>query len=453
LGSHEELKARVCAAIDSQRERILAVADDILRHAELGYKEHRTAGVVAQAFTQLGLSHETGLALTGVKAWLPGGQAGPTVAIMGELDALPVPGHPYYNPETGAAHACGHFAQLGMMLAAAVGFVEAGVAPELAGRLVFFAVPAEESVEVEWRLQLREEGKIEFLGGKQELIRLGAFDDVDIAMLTHSSGRPETRKLALGGTNNGHLIKQAQFIGKQVHAGATPHLGVNALKAAMLALAGIDAQRETFLDDDSVRVHPIITKGGDVVNAVPADVRLETFVRGRRIEAIDDANRKVDRALRAGALAMGARVHLTTMPGYLPVIHDESFAEVYRENAVALVGADQVAQEGHRGSTSDSGDLSHVLPVIHATTGGCTGATHSADFLITDYELGIINPAKAMAMTAIDLLADGASLARACLADYRPRMTKDEYLAYMRKMHYTEEFGELDTPGLEKPLA
>jgi amidohydrolase len=453
LSSHDELKARVCAAIDAHRERVLALADDILRHAELGYKEHRTAGVVARAFAELGLSYQTGLALTGVKASLPGGGAGPTVAIMGELDALPVPGHPFYNPETGAAHACGHFAQLGMMLATAVGFVEAGLAPELAGRLVFFAVPAEESVEVEWRLQLRQEGQIEFLGGKQELIKLGAFDDVDIAMLTHSSGRPETRKLALGGTNNGHLIKQARFIGKQVHAGATPYLGVNALKAATLALTAIDAQRETFRDDDSVRVHPIITKGGDVVNAVPADVRLETFVRGKRIEAIEDANRKVDRALRAGALALGARVEVTTMPGYLPVVHDEQFAEVFRENAVALVGRDQVAQEGHRGSTSDSGDVSHILPVIHATTGGGTGATHSADFVITDYELGIINPAKAMAMTAIDLLADGAARARSCLADYRPRMTRDEYLAYMRKMHYTEQFGELDTPGMEQPRA
>src|SRR5829696_1516184 len=192
-----ELKARVCEAIDRHRDRIAQLTGDILQHPELGYKEHRTADLVARTFRELGLPHETGLALTGVKASLPSGSGGPSVSVMGELDALPVPGHPHYDPTTGAAHACGHHAQIGMMLATAIGFVEAGVMPDLDGRMVFMAVPAEESVEVEWRLGLRDEGKIEFLGGKQELIKLGAFDDVDVAMIVHSSGRPETRKLAL----------------------------------------------------------------------------------------------------------------------------------------------------------------------------------------------------------------------------------------------------------------
>jgi metal-dependent amidase/aminoacylase/carboxypeptidase family protein len=236
------------------------------------------------------------------------------------------------------------------------------------------------------------------------------------------------------------VIKQIQYTGKAVHAAASPHLGVNALQAAMLGLAGIDAQRPTFRDDDTVRVHPIITKGGDVVNAVPGDVRMETFVRGKRIEAIEDANLKVDRALKAGAWAMGARVRITTLPGYLPMINDPAIGEVFRENAAALVGADQVAQEGHKASTSDTGDLSHVLCVAHPSTGGGTGATHSADFVITDYELGVLNPAKAMAASAVDLLADGAARARGILSEYRPRLTKEAYLAFLRKMAYVEEF-------------
>ena len=91
-------------------------------------------------------------------------------------------------------------------------------------------------------------------------------------------------------------------------------MGINALNAATLALTAIHYNRETFRDPDTVRVHPIITKGGEAISAVPAEVRMETFVRGRTVEAIVDANRKVDRALKAGALAVGANVNIQTIP-------------------------------------------------------------------------------------------------------------------------------------------
>ena len=111
--------------------------------------------------------------------------------------------------------------------------------------------------------------------------------------------------IGMGGTNNGLVAKRIQFLGRGAHAGGAPHLGINALNAASLAMAAINANRETFRDDDTVRVHPIITKGGEAVSAVPADVRMETFVRGKTLEAITDANIKVDRALKAGAMAVG----------------------------------------------------------------------------------------------------------------------------------------------------
>ena len=100
-------------------------------------------------------------------------------------------------------------------------------------------------------------------------------------------------------TYNGCVVKFVRFIGKSAHAGGAPHNGINALKAAMLALQAIDAQRETFRDEDHIRVHPIITRGGDAVSAIPADVRLETFVRGSSLKAIQDADAKIDRCLRA----------------------------------------------------------------------------------------------------------------------------------------------------------
>src|SRR5205814_6066616 len=185
------------------------------------------------------------------------GKAGPPVAILGALDSLLWWEHPDRDVRTGAVHACGHNAQIAMMLGAGLGLRE--VAPELAGRVALIAVPAEEYVELEERLAFREQGQLEFLGGKAEMVRLGAFDDVDVAMMVHTTSRAEDGDIAVGGTNNGMVAKFVRFLGRTSHAGGAPEQGINSLSAARVALAGIDAVRETFKDDDHVRVHPIIT--------------------------------------------------------------------------------------------------------------------------------------------------------------------------------------------------
>jgi metal-dependent amidase/aminoacylase/carboxypeptidase family protein len=313
---------------------------------------------------------------------------------------------------------------------------------ELAGRVALFAVPAEEYVQLERRLALRAEGAIEFLGGKAELLRLGAFDDVDLAMMTHTTSVPEERSFAVGGTNNGVVAKLVRYRGRAAHAGRAPHAGINALNAAHVALAALHAQRETYRDEDHVRVHPIITRGGEVVNVVPADVRLELFVRGATLEAIRDANGKVDRALRAGALAIGAGLEVTTLPGYLPLRNDPLLLELFRRNAERLVGPAEVTTAGHRGSSTDMGDLSQVLPVIHPYAGGASGEGHGADYRIADPERAIVNPAKAMALTVVDLLADGAAEARRVLAAARPPLTRAGYLQFVRQLFQTWEYHE-----------
>src|SRR5439155_23491500 len=122
------------------------------------------------------------------------------------------------------------------------------------------------------------------------------------------------------------------------HAAGAPQLGINALSAAMIALNAIHAQRESFYDRDTVRIHPIITKGGDAVSVVPAEVTMETFVRGGSLEAIIDANLKVDRCLRAGAMAMGAEVEINTIPGYLPQRNNRHMGEIFGGNVEALFG-------------------------------------------------------------------------------------------------------------------
>src|SRR6266705_964215 len=309
----DELKHRVYQAIDQRGEEIIGLGEQIRRHPELGFKEVETARLVEETLKKLGLAPRAGLALTGVRADAEGrAGAGPTFAVLGELDALVVTGHPEADPQTGAAHACGHNAQIAAMLGAAMGLVDVRALDRLAGRVAFFAVPAEEYGDIEWRVGQARQGRLEFLGGKPELLRLGHFDDVDLAMMIHATSRPEDGKAGVPGSNNGCIVKTVRYIGRAAHAGGAPHMGVNALYAAQIGLMAINAIRETFKDEDTIRVHPIITHGGSQVNVIPGEVRIETYVRGRTVEAILDANRRVDRALRAGALASGASPALSS---------------------------------------------------------------------------------------------------------------------------------------------
>src|SRR3954451_5327601 len=149
LGGEAALKAALAETLDHAANDLIGFGDDVFAHPELGFREERSATRVAESLRQLGLQPEEGLALTGVKARLKGARPGPTVCVMGELDALPVPGHPGADPASGVVHACGHNAQITHLLGVARALVETGAATRLAGDVVFFAVPAEEYVDLE----------------------------------------------------------------------------------------------------------------------------------------------------------------------------------------------------------------------------------------------------------------------------------------------------------------
>ena len=445
MPSREELKLRAFQEIDARADEIVALAKTILDNPEPGFREAKTSHLVAAKFSEMGVPFRAGLALTGVRGELVGGSAGPALAILGELDSLIVNEHPMADSTTGAAHACGHHCQIAMLMGAAMALGQPDVLSALSGRLIFMAVPAEEYIEIEYRDNLRREGKIEFLGGKPELIKLGEFDDVDMAMMLHTTSVPEEKQLCISGTNNGTVAKRIEFIGRGAHAGGSPHLGINALNAATLALSAIHYNRETFRDSDTVRVHPIITRGGDAVSAVPADVRMETFVRGRTIEAIMDANKKTDRALKAGALAVGASVKIQTIPGYMPLTQNKAMGDIFRANSVNLVGEENVGHVAHRTGSTDMGDVSQIMPAIHPYVGGATGLGHGADYVVEDYNLAVVTGTKALASTAIDLLADGANNAGGIISGQRAEMTRDQYLAFMRQLASEETFRGTDT--------
>jgi amidohydrolase len=437
----ESLKQDVCETIDSARDRIVEIGEAIMDAPELGFKEYRTADRVKETLDGLGLEFEEGLALTGVKAVLRGGKPGPTVSLMGELDALQVPGHPRADPETGAAHACGHNAQIAGLMGAAIGLSRSGIAQELAGNVVFFAVPAEEYVEIDYRIGLVKSGQTSFLTGKQELVQLGQFDDIDMAIMIHSTS-PEVSEgsMGLSPSSNGFLAKNIKFIGKASHAGGSPQRGINALYAAQLALSAINAQRETFADEDCVRVHPIITKGGDLVNIIPAEVTMETYVRAKRADAILDASHKVDRSLKGAAMAMGCQVVIETVPGNLPLRNDAVLSEVFKDNAGSLFGIEQYRDYGHGGGSTDAGDLSQIMPVLHPVMTGGSGTHHQTDWCISDHDAGYVAPAKTLAMMALDLLAGEGARAPDVLERFQPAMSKQEYLDRQQAVFHTELF-------------
>lgn len=425
----QELKNAVCAKIDEHTQELIDLAVAIESNPELGYKESKTSALVAGFLKNLDFTCREGLAVTGVKAALKDGfVSGPNVAILGELDAVLCPDSPKADPLTGAAHACGHNLQLAAMLGAALGLKLSGIAEQLDGNVTFMAVPAEEYVEIAYRLRLREEGKVHFLGGKQELIYLGEFDNIDIAMMIHADKNRPDPSVSIGESSNGFIGKTVQYLGKEAHAAEAPDQGINALNAAMLGLMGIHALRETFKENDVIRVHPIITKGGDLVNSVPADVRMETYVRAKTMTAIDATHHKVDRALTAGGDAVGAQTIIRTLPGYLPLTCPEALNAIFIDNALQFMKPDKITRIGHFGGSTDMGDLSHIMPTIHPYTGGVTGALHARDFTAVDYYAACILPAKLMAMTAIDLLADGAAQGKQLLSDFKPLLSKDQYV-------------------------
>lgn len=429
----EELKAALCAAIEKRLEDIRAIGLSIAEEPELGYKEVKTSAKVQEAFDRLGIAYETGFGVTGVKARLAGAGHRRTVALLGELDAIVCREHPMSDPVTGAAHCCGHNVQIANLVAVAMAVKDVDAMKHLGGDLVLFAVPAEEYVEIEYRNKLREEKKIEFLGGKAQIIAEGGFDDVDMALQMHvdPATHPEGN-FQVGNTSNGFIGKLITYRGKAAHAAGAPDKGVNALNACMMGVMGVNAIRETFREEDCVRFHPIINSGGDLVNVIPDYVKMESYVRASNLPAMKDVNARINRALQAGAMALGAECDIHDLAGYLPMKPDENFRAVLRANAQKIFGAEFVTEGEHAAGSTDMGDVSHLMPVVHPWVGCVSGVLHGANYRLTDEKTAFTKTPQVLASTIVDLLWDDAAEAERICAAHKPELTKAEYLEYMR---------------------
>lgn len=409
----EEQKTRAESYLDRIADRIYGHAMTIRQTPELGFKEEKASLYVEQQMRALGLYNVRRVALTGVAADLFPPTAGEErVCVIGELDAVLTPDCPYADPATGAAHTCGHNIQIAELLGVADALKNSGVADSLNGNVTFLAVPAEEFVDLGYREGLRSEGKIRALSGKLELLEEGFFDGMSCAMMVHAQPDCPEPTCFVGCNSLGFVAKTVHFKGKAAHAGGAPWDGVNALNAAMAAMMCIHAMRETFRDSDKIRVHPIITKGGDLVNIVPADVTMETYVRGATPSAIADAAAKVDRAIRGAAYAVGAEVEICDVGSYAPLAQNERLSRLFADNARRFLPEEKIISGADMVGSTDMGDVSQYIPAIQPTCGGYRGGAHGADFLAVNQDAAILLPTKLLTGTVIDLLTDGARAAK-----------------------------------------
>ena len=425
-------KELIIKSVEKHRQLTFDAERFIWKHPQTGYTEWTANEYLIEKFEALG--YELVRADQDPKfGKIPGfytdivtGKPGPALAIMGELDALDIANHP--ESVNGMCHSCGHNAQAASMLGMAAALKEPGMLDGLCGTIRLMLVPAEEMIQLAFRSGLIKEGTISYMGGKVEFMHRGYFDGVDIAMMVHQSNAGDDTDFTCGLGNNGCMAKTITYRGKSSHAGGAPHLGINAQYAAMLGLQACNDLRETLQEKDTIRFHPILKGANCAVNIIPDEMVIESYVRGRSIEAMKRENKKFNRALAGAAAAMGCTLTINDKPGYSPEIHDEMFMKLVEETCCDLVGADRVKFNYENWSTgsSDFGDLTCVMPGVQFQSSGATGTGHGIDYYLSDPERLCINGIKAQLLVAEKLLKDDAACAKAIIAQYKPRYASIE---------------------------
>lgn len=423
---------KIFDAVDKHRQVILDAERYIWHNAETGYKEFKTSKYLEEAFEKLGYTLTCAENITGFYTEIDTGKIGPTVLIMGELDSIICPTHPDANKETGAVHSCGHNAQTATLLGIAAALKENGITDDLYGKIRLCAVPAEELLEIEYRNKLKAKGIIKYLGGKTEFLYRGYFDGVDIAFMVHTGTSYSCVK-----TNVGCMLKNITYKGVSAHAGGSPWDGKNALYAANCGINAVNAIRETFKENDAIRFHPIITSGGAMVNAIPETVTLESYVRGSSFDAIIDANKRVNRALVGGALSLGANIQIKDSFGYAPLNNDDNMIALASDAAKIAIPEENFTYTNSctTGST-DMGDLSCIMPVIHPYAAGSVGTSHGNNYYIENPEKACVKNAKWQLTMLNLLLCDGAKRAKQIISDFKPLFaSKEEYLEFIDSLY------------------
>ena len=429
-------KQRIIKAAEANRQIAFEAERYIWKHPQTGYTEWIANEYLIEKFEALGYKlvradqdpkHGK---IPGFYTDVDTGRPGPTLCIMGELDALDIANHP--ESVNGMCHSCGHNAQAATMLGLAATLkTDPSILDGLSGKIRLMLVPAEEMIQLAFRSNLIKEGTISYMGGKVEFLHRGYYDGVDLALMVHSGNLGDKYDFSCGQGNNGCMAKVITYKGKSSHAGGAPHEGINAQYAAMLGLQACNDLRETLQEKDTIRFHPIMKGVNCAVNIIPDEMVIESYVRGSNIEAMKRENKKFNRALAGAAAAIGCELHIDDKPGYSPEIHDVAYLQLVEEVCKDLAGADRVNFEYDSWSTgsSDFGDLTCVMPGIQFTSAGASGTAHGINYYLTDPERLLINSIKAQLLVADKLLKDDAAKAKEIVANYKaPYASIPEYL-------------------------
>ena len=369
----DRLKAMVVDEIDAQQAELVEMSLRIHQNPELGFKEEKASAWLAEYLEKCGFEVERGVCelATAFKARYGSGR--PAIALLAEYDALP-----------GVGHACGHniigTAAVGAAVAARKAVDAAG------GSVVVVGTPAEESY-----------------GGKIIMAECGAFKDLDAAMLVHPFAVNMASMQAMAA-----IRLDVEFFGKAVHAAGLAERGINALEAMLLSFSALNSLRQHI--PESTRVHGIITHGGDAPNIVPAYSAGTFLVRSEWEPYLDELKEKVLHCFQAASLATGARLEYQWGAHYASLRCNNALAELFATNLETL-GRDVLPAIERGLGSSDMGNVSVIVPAIHPVV-----AIASLDVMLHSPEFaeaaaseaghkGLVDGAKALAMTVVDLVA------------------------------------------------
>lgn len=358
-------------------EPVLALSAEIHGHPELAFAEHHAAACVADALHAAGFAVRVGA--FGLDTAVEGsyGDGDITVAICAEYDALP-----------GIGHACGH----NIIAAAGVGaaIALASVADTLGIRVRLLGTPAEEHG-----------------GGKILMLEAGAWDDVDFSLMVHGGPGHDVRCADV--RTQAVARFDVSFQGLPGHAGGPSPEGVNAANAATIGLVAMGLLRQHL--PDGVRANAFVAEGGEATNIIPSSTRVRAEVRADTLEAVETARHRVLACFEGGAVATGCSWSWQDAePTYAEVIQNPVLADAWDRN-LAFLGRSPQPHSGSPGGSTDMGNVSHVVPSIHALIAieGCASAPHTPQFtgdaIGPAAEGAVIDGALALALTAADAVA------------------------------------------------
>ncbi len=382
-----EIKAEISVEVDALRPRLAQLARQIHDTPETGFNETLAAGWLTAFLESAGFSVETGVCGLPTAFRASYGDGPPNLALIAEYDALP-----------GAGHACGHNVSCAISVGAAVAarlavdrFRDRGHSH---GRISVIGTPGEE-----------------MLGGKIMMADRGGFEGLDAAMMVHSGTADFATTSALACRN-----LEVEFFGRAAHAAARPEQGINALEALLQSFSAINSLRQHIRD--SARIHGIITDGGQVPNVVPDHSAGKFIVRAAEKEYLDELQERVLNCFQGAATASGARLEYRWDPlCYAPMQGNTVLARLYAANIGSLGRDIRLVDDSRTFGSTDMGNVSQLVPAIHATIAIAPENVllHSPEFAVAATSEaavnGLIDAAKALAMTVTDLLATPETMA------------------------------------------